>query len=140
MCLTAILACPLAQAKPNIDLDFYKNNGYGIGEDIGGTWTITAAVSSDVQYVEFYLDNQLQLNDTSAPFSWQIDTSDYPSGSHAIKAVAYDSSGDNAFLQVNRNYQETPLSNIVTPIAIIVAAIIVSSIAFAIYRSRKHKG
>lgn len=52
-----------------------------------------AKVSSDVQYVEFYLDGQLQQKDIDAPFSWQFDTANYPAGSHAIKAVAYDSSG-----------------------------------------------
>jgi hypothetical protein len=138
ICLITLL-CPLVQAKPNIDLDFYKNNGYGVGNNISGTWTITAVVSSDVKYVEFYLDNQLQLNDTSTPFSWQLDTSNYPSGSHTLKAVGYDSLGEEAFLQVVRNFQETPTSTIVTIIAIIVIAVVVSSIAFALYRSKKNK-
>ncbi len=135
--MTILLLCPLAQAKPSIDLRFEKNNGYGVGNDIGGLWTATAVVSSDVHYVEFYLDGQLQQNDTSAPFSWQFDTSNYPSGAHVIKAVAYDSQNVTAFLQVNRNFQETPTTTITTIIVAIVIAIIVVSVAFALYQKRK---
>jgi hypothetical protein len=94
-------------AKPSIDLGFERNNGYGIGIEIGGLWTVSANVSQEVVYVEFYLDGQLQLNDTSAPFSWQFETSNYSPGSQAIKAVVHDSLGDTAFLQVERNFQET---------------------------------
>src|SRR5512139_800008 len=86
--MTTMLLCSSAEAKPSIDLVFEKNNGYGVGNDIGGLWTVSAHVSSDVKYVEFYLDGQLQQNDTLAPFSWQFDTTNYSTGSHAIKAVA----------------------------------------------------
>ena len=129
----------MAEAKPSIDLGFEKNNGYGIGNDIGGLWTVSAHVSSEVAYVEFYLDSQLQQNDTSAPFSWQFDTSNYSAGSHAIKAVAYDSSGDTAFLQVERNFQETSTETVTGIIIAIVIAIIVAAIGFALYRTRAGK-
>jgi hypothetical protein len=120
-----VLLSPLAIAKPSIDLSFYKDNGYGFGDNIGGLWTATAHVSSDVQYVEFYLDNQLQQNDTSTPFTWQFDTSNYTSGQHALKAVAYDSQGETAFQQVQRNFQETSTEAITTIIIAITAVIIV---------------
>jgi hypothetical protein len=139
ICLVPALLYPLAVAEPSIDLDFYKNNGYGVGDNIGGTWTVTAIVSSDVKYVEFYLDDQLQQNDTSAPFSWQFDTSNYPAGSHAIKAVGYDSMGDSAFLQVERNFQETSTSTIAAIIFVVVIVVVVVSIGLAIYlRKREH--
>lgn len=137
ICLISALLYPLAMAKPSIDLDFYKNNGYGTGEDIGGTWTVTAIVSSDVQYVEFYLDGQLQQNDTSTPFSWQFDTSNYPAGSHSIRAVSYDTIGDSAFLQVERNFQETSTSTIETIIIVLVIVIVATSIGIAVIRTKK---
>jgi hypothetical protein len=139
LCITTMLLCSLAQAKPSIDLAFEKNNGYGIGNDIGGLWTVNAHVSSEVIYVEFYLDSQLQLNDTSAPFSWQFDTNNYSPGSHAIKAVAYDSLGDTAFLQVERNFQETSTETVTIIIIAIAIAIVVASIGFALYRTRARK-
>jgi hypothetical protein len=139
ICITTMLLFCLAEAKPSIDLGFEKNNGYGIGNDIGGLWTVSAHVSQEVVYVEFYLDGQLQQNDTSAPFSWQFDTSNYSPGSHAIKAVAYDSLGDTAFLQVERNFQQTSTETVMGIIIAIVIAIIVAAIGFALYRTRARK-
>jgi hypothetical protein len=130
---------PIVEAKPSIDLEFYKNNGYGIGNDIGGVWTITAVVSSNVQYVEFYLDNQLQQNDTSKPFSWQLDTINYAAGSHTIKAIAYDASGESAFLQVERNFQQTTTQTITAILIAAVTATIIIAVGFAIYKTQKTK-
>ena len=137
ICMTGLLLSSFAQAKPSIDLGFEKNNGYGMGNDIGGLWTVSAHVSSEVVYVEFYLDGQLQLNDTSVPFSWQFDTSNYSPGSHAIKAVAYDSLDDTAFLQVERNFQETSTQTITSIIIAIAIAITVTAFGFALYRAKK---
>jgi Bacterial Ig domain len=137
ICLMTFLLYPLAEAKPSIDLDFTKNNGYGVGNDIGGVWTITAFVSSDTQYVEFFIDNQLQQNDTSTPFSWKVDTSNYSSGAHTIKAIGYDFLGDNAFLQVARSFQETPTETVTTTILAVVVVIIIIALVFALYRARK---
>ncbi len=139
ICITTLLLFPLAEAKPSIDLGFEKNNGYGMGNNIGGLWTVSAHVSSDVAYVEFYFDGQPQLNDTSTPFSWQFDTSHYSQGSHDIKAVAYDSLGDTAFQQVERNFQETSTETITTIIIAIVIAIIIAAIVFALYKTRTTK-
>ena len=139
ICVTTMLLFSLAEAKPSIDLGFEKNNGYGIGNDIGGLWTVRAHVSSEVVYVEFYLDGQLQLNDTSAPFSWQFETSNYSPGSHAIKAVAYDSLGDTAFLQVERNFQETSTETVMGIIIAIVIAIVVAVIGLTLYKLRTAK-
>ncbi len=134
-----MLLCSFAEAKPSIDLAFEKNNGYGVGNDIGGLWTVNAHVSSDVGYVEFYLDGQLQQNDTSAPFSWQFDTSSYSPGSHALKAIAYDSFGDTAFLQVERDFQETSTGTIMIVIVGVVIAIVVAAVGFALFRVRARK-
>ena len=137
ICMTGLLLSSFAQAKPSIDLGFEKNNGYGLGNNIGGLWTVRADVSSDVQYVEFYLDGQLQQNDTYSPFSWQFDTINYSSDSHAIKAVAYDSLDDTAFLQVERNFQETSTQTITSIIIAIAIAITVTAFGFALYRAKK---
>ena len=139
ICLSAMLLCSLVEAKPSIDLDFAKDNGYGFGNDIGGLWTVSAHVSSEVAYVEFYLDGQLQRNDTSAPFSWQFDTVNYSSGSHAIKAVAYDALGESAFLQVERNFQETSTETVTGIIFAIVIAVVVAAVVFALYRIKTRK-
>ncbi len=139
ICVFAVFTVPLVQAKPSIDFTFNKDNGYGVGDSIGGLWTVEATVSSDVQYVEFFLDGQLVENDTSAPFSWQFDTSNYSPGSHAIKAVAYDSAGDTAFLQVERNFEQTPTQTVTTLVIAVAVAIVVAAVGFAVYRVRGKK-
>ncbi len=139
VCLAVVSTASLVVAKPSIDLSFEKNNGYGVGNSIGGVWTVEATVSADVQRVEFYLDGQLQSNDTSAPFSWQFDTSDYSPGSHAIKAVAYDSLGETAFLQVERNFEETSTQTVTVIIVAIAIAIVVAAVGFALYRIKSRK-
>ncbi len=139
ICLFTVLAAPLVQAKPSIDFTFHKDNGYGVGDNIGGLWTVTATVSSDVQYVEFFLDGTLVQNDTSAPFSWQFDTSNYSSGPHAIKAVAYDLAGDTAFLQVQRNFEQTSNQTVTIVIVAVAVAIVVAAFGFAVYRVRSRK-
>lgn len=139
ICISALLLPSLVEAKPSIDLDFAKDNGYGFGNDIGGLWTVSAHVSSEVAYVEFYLDGQLQRNDTSAPYSWQFDTVDYSVGSHAIKAVAYDALGETAFLQVERNFQETSTETLTTIIFAIVIAVVAVAVGIAFYRVKTRK-
>ena len=139
ICIVVFLFVSVAEAKLSIDFEFYKNNGYGIGDDIGGVWTITAKVSTDVQYVEFYLDDQLQQNDTAAPFIWQFDTLNFPSGSHALKGLAYDSSGSSAMLVVTRNFQDTPTLTVMTPIVVAVIVIVAASFGFVMFRVKKAK-
>ena len=96
-------------ANPSLTVSFYKDNGYGMGKDINGLWTINTNVSQDVSYVEFFVDDHLQLNDISAPFSWSFNTANYTEGLHAIKAVAYNSSGETATVVAERNLRRISL-------------------------------
>jgi hypothetical protein len=127
------------EAAPTLSISFYKDNGYGLGNDMAGLWTVNAQVSSDVVTVEFYLDDQLQLNDTSAPFSWQFDTGNYALGNHTIKAVAYNSSGEQAIAEQQRNFVEFPTTFVFgITIAAVVVAVVIAVIA-AIYKIRRSK-
>jgi flagellar basal body-associated protein FliL len=139
VCLIVTSACALTHAQPSLSLSFYKNNGYGMGNDIGGIWTVTAVVSSNTEYVEFYLDNQLQQNDTSAQFSWQFDTSNYPTGAHTIKAVAYDAAGESTTATAERNFQEASTESVTLIILVAVIVIVVAAVGFAIYWTQKSK-
>ncbi len=125
-----------AQAKPTLSLSFYKNNGYSMGNDINGLWTINTEVSSDVTRVEFYLDDELQCNDTSAPFSWPFDTNNYTIALHAIKVVAFDSSGEQAVEERQPNFVGFPLAFVVGIISFVVVVVIVSFV-FVFYRARR---
>ena len=115
----------MATAAPSLSLSFYKDNGYGMGNDMNGLWTINSDVSADVVYVEFYLDGQLQQNATASPFKWQFDTANYTEGQHTIRVVAYDAAGATAVAESQRNFVGFPLTFVVVIIAVVVVAILV---------------
>ncbi len=139
--LVVIVALPVlaADAKPTISLSFYKDNGYGWSNDMGGLWTLKTATSTDTAYVEFYLDDKLQLNDTTAPYSWQFNTEDYPLGEHTLSAVAYDASGESETATVTRNFVEYNTSNVLLVIVVVVAVVMVIAVGVAVYRIKKSK-
>jgi hypothetical protein len=126
----------VAQANPSLSLSFYKDNGYSMGNDMNGLWTINTNVSEDVVYVEFYVDNTLQLNDTTAPFSWQFDTSNYGEGVHTITVVAFDSMGETATAQREANFVGFPIVFVVGIVTLIVVVLVVS-LVLLLYRVRK---
>jgi hypothetical protein len=124
------------EAAPSLSLSFYKNNGYGMGNDINGQWTVNTAVSQDVVYVEFYLDEQLQKNATAAPFNWSFDTVNYTEGDHTIRVVAYNSLGEKSIADSQRNFVGFPV-NFVVEIIVLVVVVMVLSLVFLLYRVRK---
>lgn len=122
-----------------MNLSFYKDNGYGMGNDMQGKWTINTSVSQSVSYVEFYLDDNLELNDTVAPFSWSLDTDNYTQGTHMIKAVAYDSSGESATAMSERNFVGFPVASIVGIIIFVVVVIVISLVISLLWVRKKEK-
>jgi hypothetical protein len=139
--IAAIAAIPIlaVDANPTISVSLYKDNGYGFGDDMAGLWTLKTSASTDTAYVEFYLDDKLQLNDTASPFSWQFNTENYPIGEHTLKAVAYDSAGGSAADQVSQNFVENNTSGIMGIIIAVVVAVVVVAVAVAVYRIKKTK-
>lgn len=139
VCLGFILLFVLtsAAAAPSLNLSTYKNNGYGLGNDIGGLWTYTAQVSPDVVFVEFYLDNQLQMNATVAPFKWQFNTADYPLGEHTFRVVAYDSSGLTATVEKQANFVEYSFTDALVLIVAAFGVVMVISLAVLLFRVRR---
>jgi len=139
VCLVIVLGCALsgAVAAPSLSISTYKNNGYGWGNDVGGLWTFTAEVSPDVVFVEFYLDSQLQLNSTAAPFKWQFNTADYTLGEHAIKVVAYDSSGIAATAEKQANFVEYSITDTLVIIVVAVIVVMVVSLTALLFRVRR---
>jgi Bacterial Ig domain len=136
---TLVFSCVTTSvsAAPSLSLSWYKNNGYGMGNDIGGYFTVNAEVSTDVKYVEFYVDNQLQLNDTTAPFSWPFNTGNFTQGTHTIKAVAYDATGITAKAEAQRNFVEYSNNIFIVIIVIVVVLLAVSLVAALVWAKKK---
>ncbi len=94
---------------PSISLQFLKRRGFDAGTlEIQGTFVVVAVVSGDVVRVEFFLDEQLVLNDTEAPFQWELNTADYELGPHAFEGIAYNDQGESAETSVTRLFVAGP--------------------------------
>ena len=69
------------------------------GSTVKGTVTVQAnatenAGGSGVASVRFYLDGALKSTDTTAPYEWNWDTLTASTGSHTLRAIAYDVVGN----------------------------------------------
>ncbi len=65
--------------------------------------------------MEFYLDDELKKTDKISPFKWVWDTTSFPSGSHAIKAVAYDTANQTAEDSISVTVDQPPQVSITSP-------------------------
>jgi hypothetical protein len=140
--LTILPALYTVEANPTISLSLYKNNGYGMGQDIAGQWTVnveTTETSSDILQVQFYLDDQLQQTDTTAPFSWQFNTNNYTIGTHTLKAVAHNTLAKSETATLQRNFVEDNTSVILIAVVAIVIVILALAVIVALYRIKKNK-
>lgn len=72
------------------------------GSTVNGTLTISVQANDivSVSAVEIYIDNELKNEDTTQPYEWGWNTRAYANELHTIKAVAYDSSGNNGYHQI----------------------------------------
>ncbi len=73
--------------------------GYGIQ----GLFTVHVSGPHGLLYVEFYLDDVLQKNDTESSFSWQYNTDEYQQGKHTIKIIGY-SADDSGTKETQQNF------------------------------------
>jgi polysaccharide biosynthesis protein PslG len=63
---------------------------------VSKTITVSASASDNVGVikVEFYVDGSLETTDTSSPYTFSLDTTTLPDGSHNLTAKAYDAAGN----------------------------------------------
>ena len=69
------------------------------GSTISGTHTMTATAGDNVGVtrVEFYIDGTLRNTDTSAPFSYNVNTTTLSNGNHTFRARAYDAANNSTW-------------------------------------------
>ena len=77
--------------------------GMSSGSIVFSSTNVVASVTSGnpVSKVEFYIDNQLKYTDTSSPYSYTWDTTQYQDGWHNVKVVAYDNSNTQSSAQTS---------------------------------------
>jgi hypothetical protein len=102
----------------------------------GGTVKDTITVSADatdassVIDLEFWLDGALLSSDSTAPYEWNWDTTTY-TGSHTLKAVAYDAVGnqkDSTQVFVTVNNSGVPEFSPIVILGVIIAVIVVAAL------------
>ena len=118
-----------ASAEPTLQLEWFQNSGFNMKTGITGTWTIKPSLIdnntiANASYVEFYLDNQLQANQTTAPFTWSFDTANYAEGTHTIKVITVDDAGETVVAEEQRVFTGFPLISVV-------GALLFASLVFA---------
>jgi len=80
----------------NTDSKGNVTGGGGFGFTSGGHYIIAnaswslARSSNAITKVEFYIDESLKSTDTSSPYSYSWNTSEYNNGSYTIEVIAYD--------------------------------------------------
>lgn len=104
---------------------------------MSGQWTLNTQTSNDVLHVEFYLDDQLQQTDNTAPFSWGFNTSNYTIGTHTLKAVAYNAAAENQTATLQRNFVEDNTTDIVLLIIAIVIVVVALAVVVASISNKK---
>src|ERR1041385_4197761 len=67
--------------KMQVSLSFTDSDGL----NLTGTQTVTVNCSPTPLRVEFYLDNVLVHTDSSAPFTWDWDTTAGSDGTHVVR-------------------------------------------------------
>jgi hypothetical protein len=70
---------------------------------VTGTFNITAEANDDkgITKVEFYINNELKNTDTSFPYGYSWDTSQYSNGTYTITAKAYDTANQTMSSQMS---------------------------------------
>jgi Bacterial Ig domain len=68
----------------------------GGSKSLNGTITIPVAVqdSSGINEVEYLVDNAVVGQTSAAPYSWALNTDDFPNGTHELMVIAIDNAGN----------------------------------------------
>lgn len=141
-CLFIITA--VSAQSEGLTISLSRDFGYGgFNGDIQGTFSIKASGPSTLSRVEFYLDDTLLGEDTSAPFALQFVTDNYPVGSHILHAVGYTSDGEKlesttiSALFISKGESNQTMLKMVVPILVVVFGSILVGALFPLISRRK---
>lgn len=92
LCLTMVSV--VSAQNQGLELSLSRDWGYGgFNGDIQGTFSMHVKGPEDLVKVQFYIDDLMIGEDTSAPFAYQFLTDNYPTGTHGMKAIGFTASG-----------------------------------------------
>lgn len=82
------------EADDGLELSIKKNFGYKAGSRIQGSFSLEAYGPDQVEYVKFFIDEDVIGEVRGAPFKVAFSTSNYPLGDHCISATAELANGE----------------------------------------------
>src|SRR3972149_3084557 len=104
---------PIDSTPPTVTISSPQN-----GASVTGSFSVSVSSSDNVAVskVELYLDGALYSQKTTAPYSFSLDANTMSEGTHEIKAVSIDSSGNSNFAKITvtvvRNATDTIPPNV----------------------------
>lgn len=117
-------------AEPALRLEWIKNSGLDLAGGIHGARTVNAVftvngTTVNGTCVEFYLDDQLQKNDTVTPYGWTFDTDHFSEGIHVLRVRAYNALGESTTVEQQINF-------VGFPVFAVVGVVLFASLVFAL--------
>ena len=82
-----------ALAQSDFQLNVYRTNGYGNGDQIRGNFRLSIIGSGNISSVTYLIDGQVMADVTSQPFTFSFNTSQYPVGVHQLSATVKTTGG-----------------------------------------------
>ena len=139
-----LLVSTVVAQSEQLTIGLSRDWGYGgFNGDIQGTFSIKVSGPANLARVEFYLDNTLLGEDSSAPFALQFLTDDYPAGSHMLYAVGFLADGTrletekiSALFVSKADSKKAMLTTIVPILAIVFGSMIVGALIPIISRKK----
>lgn len=140
--LLGILQITFAAAQTNqINLKLRRDNGYGgPNNEIQGLFSMRVTGPSDLNLVEFFIDNNKIGQVNQPPYNLQFNTDTYPLGSHQLSAVGISLAGQefhSNIIEVTFVSKQAAWKTIF-PIIGVILLVVVLSIAISFFSGR-HK-
>ncbi len=143
--IALLLAPTVVQAQTDLRLNIDKIIGYGMGNQIAGTFNIAVIGREEqISAVNFLIDGESIGEVTQAPYKMTFDTKNYSKGEHQFSAeVTFkDGStvtvGPSLYIIPTADEQRSGITNILVPVlAIIVAAVLFINVIPMLTNRRK---
>lgn len=104
--------------SPTVNITNLQNGSTVYGTSLAVYVDANKGYEKTIQKAELYINNSKLLEDTTAPFSFTIDTTKYPDGNISIRAVAYDIRNNQGSKQITvyvKNKDDPPTVTITYP-------------------------
>lgn len=129
-----------------LTLKLSRDWGYGgFNGDIQGTFSMKASGPENLARVEFYIDDTPIGEVTSAPFTLQFLTDNYPPGAHSMRAVGYTGDGEELRSQVigatfvSASAGNQAVVKIIVPLLVVIVAAVLLAFLVSLVTGRKLK-